>query len=314
MNEPGWNVLHLTENRRSVQQIIDTYSRLRNATDPKIVSHNVVNKQIPIVVYKYDNTNISKVIENFTNVCEQKGLKNYHVLTRGNSFIRHYNGAMEEVKYWKSNVPYLLLRALQSKECGKYPQAIKYLLHVRAELTIKGFSFKKKKEQIRDGYDDIATKAKMMNLLMALPTMDESFTNWTINSQTVLKDMLELQEDVDFNTYSRKNGYDMNVLRNEPVSKYYMEDGAGNAPFSIETIHSSKGASYGGVLLILASNNKGQNLSLSSFKNITPLTEKQRMLYVACSRAEQFLAFAVPAYIPNATIKNLLGVSDEQIK
>ena len=310
----GWNVLNLTENRRSVQHIIDTYSRIRKVGDPPIVSHNVENKQIPVVVYKYDNTNISSVINNFRQICEQNELKNYHVLTRGNDFIRQYNGATNQVEFWKSNIPYLLIKSLQYKESGQYPKAIKYLLHVRAELTLDTYAFKEKKEHVRNGYDNIPTKAKMMELLMNLPSLDESFVNWTIQAQTVLKEKLELQDDVNFNAYKSKKGYTMGILRNEPIAKYYREDDADSLPFTIETIHSSKGASYGGVLLVLSSNSQGQNLSLNSFKNEVPLTEKQRLLYVACSRAEQFLAFAVPANTSNETVKQRLGVDDTQIK
>lgn len=43
------------------------------------------------------------------------------------------------------------------------------------------------------------------------------------------------------------------------------------------------------------------------------MTEKQRLLYVACSRAEQFLAFAVPAEISDEDIIKKLGIKQEQI-
>ena len=44
------------------------------------------------------------------------------------------------------------------------------------------------------------------------------------------------------------------------------------------------------------------------------MTEKQRMIYVACSRAKQFLAIAVPSSIPDVKIKTTLRSINYDIK
>ena len=54
MAEQGWNVLPMSECRRSNQRIIDLYSKLKSSVFPAITSHGVIDKGIPIVVYKYD--------------------------------------------------------------------------------------------------------------------------------------------------------------------------------------------------------------------------------------------------------------------
>ena len=104
-------------------------------------------------------------------------------------------------------------------------------------------------------------------------------------------------------------------MNNEPVSTYYGVNASAKLPFSVETIHSAKGASYGGVLVFLSENSSGQKISFSELKRKRGgiLTEKQRLLYVACSRAEQFLAFAVPTEISDAEIIKTLGIKPEQI-
>src|SRR3712207_7236232 len=62
MEERGWNVLPLSECRRSNQRIIDLYSKLKSNNVPAITSHGVEDKGIPIVVYKYDDGNIKDII------------------------------------------------------------------------------------------------------------------------------------------------------------------------------------------------------------------------------------------------------------
>ncbi|MFC2657240.1 MAG: hypothetical protein ACFN1F_00320, partial [Segatella sp.] len=85
---------------------------------------------------------------------------------------------------------------------------------------------------------------------------------------------------------------------------------------SIDTIHAVKGATLDAVLLFLSSNSKGQGISLNDFLRRTGrnMTESQRMIYVACSRATQFLALAVPKSISDETIKRALAGVEANIR
>lgn len=58
MVEDEWNVLPLSECRRSNQRIINLYSKLKSSDVPTIISHNVEDKGVPIVVYKYEDGNV----------------------------------------------------------------------------------------------------------------------------------------------------------------------------------------------------------------------------------------------------------------
>ena len=46
---------------------------------------------------------------------------------------------------------------------------------------------------------------------------------------------------------------------------------------------------------------------MNLFVNTTIMSEKHRMLYVACSRARQFLGLAVPMDFPEKQIKMILN-------
>ena len=302
----GWESLELTENRRSTQSIIDTYSRLRTNDDENITSWDVEDKNIPIRVYKCDGTNVTDVMQDFKTICENNNLKNCHILTRGRKMIRNINGVVRAVYHWKSRMPYMLVKALVSKEENDYTLAIKYMIYACSELSADE---ENRREHIKTSLDDRAKRSQMIDILQSLPSLDATFEQWTNDAQQVLKEKLNLQGDVNF--MPKQRGANGDTLNHEILAKYYRTNAAQPLPFSIETIHSSKGASYGAVLLFLA---KNSTLSLNDFKNDQPLTEKQRLLYVACSRAEQFLAFAVPADTSNSKIRRLLGVTDEQIK
>lgn len=85
---------------------------------------------------------------------------------------------------------------------------------------------------------------------------------------------------------------------------------------SIATIHAVKGATLNTVLLFLSSDSRGQNISLNDFPSseIAVMNESQRMIYVACSRAAQFLALAVPNSITDGKIRDILNGIDSIIR
>lgn len=311
----GWKVLPLTQNRRSVQRIIDIYSKIRLPGEEKIVSLVTEDKNIPVMVFKYDKLNISIILKEFVEICNNHGLQNCHILARGRDSLHKYFGKSEKMDYWKSKIPYMLIKALLLKDESHYPNAIRELLRVKAEFLFRGAEIDEKKKCVADGMEDYRERASMIRLLEELPPLSEGFANWTTEAQKVLKNAFKLKTDVNFQPFSRKKGHNPAELNNEPVSTYYGVNASAKLPFSVETIHSAKGASYGGVLVFLSENSSGQKISFSELKRNRGdmLTEKQRLLYVACSRAEQFLSFAVPAEISDTEIIKTLGIKQEQI-
>lgn len=77
---------------------------------------------------------------------------------------------------------------------------------------------------------------------------------------------------------------------------------------NVDTIHSVKGATMDAVLLFLSADSKSQNISLNDLpsKPLTTMKEGHRLIYVACSRASQFLALAVPNTVADSKIAQAL--------
>ena len=109
----------------------------------------------------------------------------------------------------------------------------------------------------------------------------------------------------------------MKEMADVPVEQYYqLSDRKSDFHNNIDTIHAVKGATLDAVLLFLSADSRGQKISLKDFPTnpIRDMTESQRMIYVACSRARQFLALAVPSSIPDEKIRAALAEVDIDIR
>lgn len=308
INSNEWNRLYLTENRRSNQRIIDLYSLLRNSNDPKIISHKVIDKKIDIVVYRYDNSNIDNIINDFNSICNKNHLKDSFVLTRGNSLRNKLLGTTQELNYWKSKTPYLILKARSDLYDGSINDAFNKIRQVVADSKFQLNEYLERKDFLQQIEFDILFNSNIMKFILNIPSLDLSLEEWTTKTESLMRNQFSLLQNPDFQTCKKISGKKMKELKTESVNTYY-SDKAKNNGLSVKTIHKVKGATSDAVLLFLDNNSSGKSISLKEFekKTNTPLTEKQRLIYVACSRATQFLAFAIPATISEAEIRKIFG-------
>ena len=74
---------------------------------PAITSHGVEDSGIPIVVYKYDDSNVRDIIRDFYQVCDDNELSSRIILARGVNKCKKLAGVKDvDFKYWKSELPY----------------------------------------------------------------------------------------------------------------------------------------------------------------------------------------------------------------
>lgn len=304
-----WTHLHLTENRRSNQRIIDLYSLLRKKSDPKIISYKVDDQGIDVLIYKYDKSNIKAIIDHFHSICQDKKLKNGHVLTRGNSFCRQIQGIVQELRYWKSDIPYSIIEAKKEFNNDSIDNSFDRVRHIVANCKFKFNEYKAKRNFIIESKLDNLFNMQIMRFLLNIPSLDLTLAEWTTNTEILLQKVFSLNEKPNFQIYKRIKGETMSILQNRSTKLYYSDqNNYKNTSLPVKTIHKVKGATFDAVLLFLSEKSSGKSISLNEFKKtVTALSEKQRLIYVACSRATQFLAFAVPTSIPDAEIIQKLG-------
>lgn len=310
MEERDWNVLPLSECRRSNQRIIDLYSKLKSNNVPAITSHGVEDKEIPIVVYKYDDGNVKDIIRAFYQVCEDNNLLSRIILARGVDKCKKLSGVKDvNFKYWKTDLPYLLIDAVFASEANDMDYAFRKIRLVLSRLMTED-SPDAKRQFIHEIEHNINWNARIFGFLKQIPSFSLSFKEWSEQTCVLLHDFWELDEQPMFVPYQRQVGYKMKEMGNVPVERFHQSrDESSDYHKNIDTIHAVKGATLDAVLLFLSSNSKGQGISLNDFprRAIRNMTESQRMIYVACSRATQFLAFAVPKSIADETIRRTLA-------
>lgn len=309
MENGEWHVLHFSECRRSNQRIIDLYSKLKPADLPDIHAHNVEDAAVPIIVYKYDQGNVRDVIRDFHQVCSDNGLQTSKVLARGKDACKRLAGVKDvKFKYWKSKIPYLLIDAVFNLYEGEMNDAFRKIRFVLAEY-LGGDSPEQRKEYIHRIDNDVVMNARIFKFLRQIPSFELSFSEWTDKTTALMQTFWGLEERPLFEAFKRKHGYVMRDMAQMPVVQFHStNDSASNYHKSVDTIHAVKGATLDAILLFLSQNSTGQSISLNDFisRDNNTMTERQRMVYVACSRARQFLAIAVPGSVSDDVIERAL--------
>ena len=310
MEEEGWNVLPLSECRRSNQRIIDLYSKLKSNDLPEITSYGVEDKGIPIVVYKYNDDNVRDIIHDFYLVCDDNDLSSRIILARGVDKCKKLAGVKDvEFKYWKSELPYMLIDAVLAFNSGDMNYAFRKVRFVLSDLLV-GNNLEAKRKFVYEIEVNVEWNARIFGFLKQVPSFSLSFKEWSEQTCTLLNDYWKLGKNPVFVPYQRKTGYKMQEMADVPVERYHQSSDKGSEYHkSIDTIHAVKGATFDAVLIFLSSDSRGQSISLKDFpaNGVEVMTESQRMIYVACSRATQFLALAVPSCVTDQKIRNALS-------
>ena len=315
MNSGKWNVLPMTDCRRSNQRIIDLYSKLKSNDVPKIKSHGVKDLNIPIVVYKYAHDNTATVINDFNKICDDNDLKSRKVLARSVNMCKNLSGISDTAfRYWKNELPYLVIGAKLDVVAGDMNAAFRKVRLTLADLK-GGRTIDDRREYLHKIEHDISINGRIYAFLEKIPSFGLSFRDWSQQTCNLLVAHWGLAERPMFVAYEKQKGCKMKVMANKPVEMYHHSVDKNSIYYNqVDTIHSVKGASLDGVLLFLSKDSRGQYISLNDFPKfeIKQMTEKQRMIYVACSRARQFLALAVPCDVSDEQIRqSLSGVNVE---
>lgn len=317
MAEGVWNVLPLSECRRSNQRIINLYSKLKSSDVPTITSHDVEDKGIPIVVYKYDDGNVRDVIQDFNKICKDNKLSTKMILARGVDKCKTLASVKDvDFKYWKSELPYLLIDAVLALESSDMDYAFRKMRLVLADLLTDN-SHDAKRQFIHEIEHDIDWNAKIFEFLKKVPPLSLSFKEWSNQTCSLLQTYWGLENRPEFIPYQKKVGYTMKEMADVPVEQYHQSNDNGSEYYkSVDTIHAVKGATLDAVLLFMSADSRGQSISLKDFPSspVSVMTESQRMIYVACSRARQFLALAVPRSITDEKIRRALTGVDIDIR
>lgn len=303
----AWTGHVLSHNRRSNQRIIDCFSILRRSIDRNITSEGILDLGIPITIYRYTDTNRQLIISDFESVCIENNFLKNHIVVRGNEFKDKMLGNNSTIEPWKSLLPIQLLHIKNLFDTQHTKEAVDLLRKIVLGLLNPDIEYHEFKDLEFNHKKDYLFNARLFSLISRIPSSSLSLQQWSTETSVLLQE-LEIDPVPFFEFKSRLNGFNMSELKTKPISDYFNKPATSNINIPISTIHKIKGATFDSLLFFISENSMGQNVSFNNFKKPTEFpNEKQRMIYVACSRPQQFLALAVPFSITEAQLKERFG-------
>ena len=304
----NWQGLDLSDDHRSPQRIIECFSLIRKETDPKIDSACEEDREIPIVVYKYTDTNSAIIVQHFDKQCQNYGLTNNQIVVRGNALKNQMLGKEAEQKPWKSWIPYLIIEVKNQYLGNEIKAAIKTIRTITVKLKYPDAGFHESKELENSLKDDHLFNALLLETLHDLPKFDLSITDWTSQTQAFLKNKLDIKNEVDFDLKNRNSKYFDKAILVEPVENHFKKPYS-ESKIPITTVHQVKGKSLEAILIFFNANKHKDNITFEDIINNHDAfpSEKQRIIYVAMSRPKHLLAMAFPEDLSDDEFREKFG-------
>lgn len=304
-----WLGLPLSQNRRSVQRIIDCFSIIRNTTvDEKITTLDVFDMKIPVTIYKYTSTNTSLIVDDFEKKCNAQGFSRNQIVGRGTNLINKMLGNTTSINPWKEDLPLILLRTVHLFNSNEVKEAMSEFRKIVIRLLNPTASYPQIRELQEDLKHDYIFNGRLYDLLLHMPKTDESIEDWSSNVISIFQHRLGVNITNEFVFKQKMTGFKMADLKKDPIDLYFNKSASNNHNIPISTIHRVKGATLDAILYFFDETSSGESVAFNNFKTSTTFPdEKQRMIYVACSRPKQFLALAFPEQITDAQLKAKFG-------
>jgi superfamily I DNA/RNA helicase len=305
----NWKGLDLTDNRRSPQRIIDSFSILRKQGDPAISTACTIDKQFPVTVYRYNKTNPPLIVQHFDRNCAEKELEDNQIVVRGNALKNQMLGKTADQEPWKIDLPYQIIDARHKYESNEIKAAIKAIRSIAVSLIAKGKGVVEIKEMEQELKADNHFNARLLNLIHDLPSFDLTISDWTISTQTFLKEELKLVEDVNFEQKERSYKEKFNkVILNEPLKEHFKRS-CSESKIPITTVHQVKGKSLDSILVFFNESKHKHNITFSDIESSGQNfpSETQRIIYVALSRPKHLLSMAFPESVSEQELRAKFG-------
>ncbi|MNI13817.1 ATP-dependent helicase [Sphingobacterium paramultivorum] len=304
----SWTGLLLTDNRRSVQRIINFFSLIRCPNDARINSLQVENKDLPIFIYKYTEDNVKLIVSDFENRCREFNFSENHIVVRGKKLLRKIIGEGSEIAPWKGDFPYSILLIKHLYDVNSIKEAINELRKLFLKILHPEMKYGEMQQLIRMVKEDVLINAKLYEYLSKIPPTNQSLITWSNKCIQSLYDHFDIDVTELFIFKKLIKGYKMADLKNELVDTFFNKPASSSKNIPVTTIHKIKGATLDAILYFLDETGTGESVGLNSFVRSTSFpNEKQRMIYVACSRPKQLLAIGVPHKTTEKELKTKFG-------
>lgn len=310
-----WTGLPLSENRRSVQRIIDCFSIVRRSGDEKITAKDVMDLNLKIIVYKYTTTNSPQIVADFEQKCVKQKFKKNQIVVRGNTLRNRMLGNTRDVEPWKLHYPYALLHIKHSFDANHIKEAVNELRKMVTDMQNPDMEYHQLQELINSRKEDYTFNGKLYDFLFKIPGSQSTLQEWANECVKLLQSHFGIDGAEKFSFKKKINNFKMAELKQETIGTYFNKPASTKHNIPVSTIHKVKGATLDAILFFMDETGSKESVTFNDFRQSDDFpSEKQRMIYVACSRPQQLLAIAVPDKIADGDIKAKFGVDIEILK
>ncbi|HBL77400.1 MAG: hypothetical protein A2W90_21475 [Bacteroidetes bacterium GWF2_42_66] len=302
----NWDNYEYSFCRRSEQNIIDVYSKLRNNGNPIKSTLEVITNKIKVL--KYELGKEEKAIEKFVELTST--FESNQIVVRGRTMLQRLLGYSVNKNYWKTDIPTLLISAKQNLAKNEIKMAVNTVRKIFVLILCPNLNYNEKRSFEHELKADFETNSHIINFINNLPSFELSLKDWTVNTEAYIKTFFEL--DSDFNLeLKQKQGvetYDSTISKLHNINE-------NESLIPISTIHQVKGKTFDTLMLFLSKTSLGQSISLNDYsKPVDFPNESKRMIYVALSRPRNLLIIAVPDETEDDKLIELFGKEIEIIE
>lgn len=310
--------LELSVNYRSVQQICDVLAKFSGKQ--KITgTKSSLNKSCLLWVYNKKD-DMHKVRDAFINLLNKRNINinDAVIIARGSTLVNkikgyEHNSTLNKVK---NNITFKIASAIahwQSSNVVDKQYAVQILGNTLVDLAYDGKGVKRENIKTPYSYQPMEWRIVLKTFLDRL--VDSSGFSKNSNSNQVWKDWIKCVLKKEFKLFWEEfkdvpNTFDKvsrrlkspNKLTDTPIAKsLLLGKSSVNSKIKVDTIHSVKGETYKAVLFVSSPTKNSDGGHFEQW--IQKGTEANRFAYVACSRPEELLVFAIPK--DNIEIHNL---------
>lgn len=285
----NWIPLKFTSCRRSTQKIIDMYSFFNTSGDD-IVSSACISPEKEVVIIQFDNNNIDALKDSFLSLSKEYSSK--RILVRGETGLVNF-GVYEDKKNipWENESVADLISVKRFFDERNIKKAVDLFRRVYVELSHPDAKYADKRKFGDKILTDVQFNSKILKIIRVLPDTNLLMSDWTKRVEDLINaNLTDLSITLNIKTATKgkfKNAAAKKVIDFFPVkSKNEIE---------VTNIHQAKGLTIEAVMVVLSARNTAKGIAPANIVTTSSFPdERQRMIYVAMSRASHLLVIAIP--------------------
>jgi len=294
-----WHEIRLTDNFRSSGKVCDgvsTFFSFGGAMDAKGI-HQCC--QIDPLVLRYPDKEagtlpavFAEITETLSNTCSFKDVK---IVTRYNSTVRDLRRLAGSIEHEPNYCTKRLLAAATNRDKAQLPEAFQEAQASLCMLVFGRASLGHNREPLKD-MPYRKWRQLVWSAVSVLPVSGTPLSDWISEARESIKQVLA---DADVHPCHKPSDKIKrpNNCPDIPAEEVVAAGGEGAAGHHIDTVHSVKGQTLAGIMLVARPNSGKSDGSVYSWlpnATGTAPTEEQRIAYVAMTRPAKLLVVAVP--------------------